>query len=97
MPRYDDDDNADDVDLPRRRSKPQVGWLDQQFRDTHVIILVLFSLCCGWIALIFGIVGVATCKDPTARTNATIVLVVSGISACLSAASVVVRMAAGQH
>lgn len=95
MPRrYDDDDDDldDDDDRPRRRP-PEMGWLDQQFTNTNIVILILFSLCCGQIALIFGILGVLMCKNKTARTNATIVLVISGVSFCLSIVVTVAQVA----
>jgi hypothetical protein len=64
---------------PRRRRprRPEMGWLDQQFANTSMVLLVLFPVCCGMIALIFSIVGVAACQDPKARRNATIVLIIS--------------------
>ena len=49
-----------------------------------VAVLVIFGLCCGWIAMIFGLVGVITCKHPQARQNAVIVLIVSGVSIFLN-------------
>lgn len=96
MPRYDDEDEEGDFDFRNRGLPRELGWLDQQFRNTNVLILILFSLCCGWIALLFGILGVAICTDRKARSNATIVLVISGISTCLSVASVFIRIAARQ-
>ena len=55
-----------------------LGFLDRQFKDTNIVILILFPLCCGVIALIFGIVGVAACQHPIARRNAIIVLAIGG-------------------
>jgi hypothetical protein len=82
MPRNHDDDEGD----------WELGWLDRQFRDTPLVVLLLFSCCCGEIALIFGILGVALCKDRTARGNASIVLAVSAIRFVLGVAAVAVRI-----
>ena len=56
--------------------------LDKMFAETNIIILVLFALCCNGlfaIPLILGVVGLFTCKDPTAKKNATVVAGISGI------------------
>jgi hypothetical protein len=82
MPRDHDDDEGD----------WELGWLDRQFRDTPLVVLLLFSCCCGEIALIFGILGVALCKDRTARGNASIVLALSAIRFVLSVTAVAVRI-----
>ncbi len=67
---YDDDDGD------RGRS----GGLDGMFANTSLPMLILFPLCCGVFALIFAIIGVATCRDPQARSNAQLVLIISLIS-----------------
>src|SRR5262249_54805118 len=54
-PRDEDDYDYDDEDLPRI-PRPQ-NWLDRQFSQTSIVLLVLFPLCCGMFALIFGIIG----------------------------------------
>jgi hypothetical protein len=64
------------------------GWLDRQFRDMPLIVLLLLSFCCGEIGLIFGILGVALCKDRTARGNAMIVSAVSAIRTLISVTAV---------
>ncbi len=70
---YDDFEDGEDMPrLPRRQN-----WLDKQFSQTSIVLLVLFPLCCGMFALIFGIIGVAACQHPKARQNAIIVLVIS--------------------
>ena len=52
------------------QSPPEsLSWIDSQFRQTSMVILILFPFCCGEIALIFGIIGTAICKDPIARTR----------------------------
>jgi len=78
------DDDMDDRPARRRRDDDDapaaaLGPLDKMFRDTNVAILVIFGLCCNGIALILGLVGVFTAKDPKAKTNATIVAAIGGI------------------
>ena len=70
----------------------EYGWLDRQFRDTPLVVLLLFGLCCGEIALIFSILGVALCRERTARTNATLVFIVSAIRACVSVTAVAIQV-----
>lgn len=53
------------------------SWIDRQFRNTNLAILVLAAFCCGCPTLIFSIWGVIACKDPVAKKNATTTLVVS--------------------
>jgi Na+/pantothenate symporter len=62
----------------------QLGPLDKTFRDTNIVILVLFGICCGIIALALSLVGFLTAKDPKAKSNAMIVLVISGIIVALN-------------
>jgi hypothetical protein len=77
-------EEPDDEDEPPRYRSTETGWLDQQFADTPMPLLILFPLCCGTIALVFGIVGVAACRDPDARRRAVIVLIVSVVQCVLS-------------
>jgi hypothetical protein len=96
-----DEDYDDDYDRPRRRYRSirrgdgDDSWIDQQFANTNIVVLVLFGLCCGWIALVFAIVGVATCQNPTARQNATIVLVVSIVTSVAAVFMVLANAARG--
>jgi hypothetical protein len=85
-----DDDDELDYDRPRR-TRIQRSWLDAQFADTSIVLLVLFPLCCGMFAWIFGIVGVAACTDPKARRNAIIILVASAIWVAVAITYAVVR------
>jgi hypothetical protein len=79
MPRYDRDDDApDELDISRPRPN-ELSWMDQQFLNTPLVALIFFAICCGDIALIFGILGIALCKDSTARRNAIIVLAISAV------------------
>ena len=64
-------------------SPEEMGWFDKTFSQTSIVVLILFGLCCGGIALILGIIGIATCKDPTAKRNATIVTVIGAITTAL--------------
>ncbi|MFO0956714.1 MAG: hypothetical protein U0800_04505 [Isosphaeraceae bacterium] len=71
---------------PPGGAAPERGFLDKTFGNTNIIVLVLFSFCCGWVALIFGILGLAMCKEPLAKRNATIV---TGIAAVMIVANLV--------
>ena len=77
--RGDYDDGA-----PQPPRKGPFGPLDKMFMDTSMVILVLFGLCCGWIAMILAIICVATAKQPEARSKATTVLVISAIMVVVS-------------
>ena len=46
------------------------------FADTNTIILVLFALCCGIIALVLALVCYFTAKDPKAKSNAMLVIAI---------------------
>jgi hypothetical protein len=84
--RFQPDDEEEDYDYERPRRLPkQRTWIDQQFGQTSMVILVLFSLLCGAVALVFAILGVVLCEDPTPRRKAVIVLVLSVIDAGLFA------------
>jgi hypothetical protein len=85
---YDDDEGYDE---PRRRHLEEDTWIDQQFNQTSIVILVLFSLLCGIIAVIFGILGVAICRDPRARQKSIIVLVISLVYIAVATAVVILR------
>jgi hypothetical protein len=77
-PRRNDVDDENDYDV-RLRPAHQLSGLDGTFANTHIVTLVLFSFCCGGIALILGIIGLCVCKDPRARQNALIVTIISGV------------------
>jgi hypothetical protein len=68
-------DRRDDLDI--RRAPP--SGMDGFFLNTNMVVLVLFGFCCGIIALIVGIVGLAVCKDPDAKQRAMVVTIISGI------------------
>jgi FtsH-binding integral membrane protein len=71
--RDDDDDYDDDYE---DRPVP-LGPLDKTFRDTNIVVLVIFGLCCGIIAFVLSLVALLTGKDPKAKSNATTVMVIS--------------------
>ena len=58
----------------------QNGPLDKLFRDTNVVILVIFGICCNWIAAILGLIGMLTGKDEKAKSNARLTLIVGVVS-----------------
>ena len=62
----------------------QESWLDKQYANTSMVVLVIFSFCCGGIALIFSIVAYFTCQNPTAKQNALICMIISGIMTVLN-------------
>ena len=76
-PRRRRDDDDDDYDV--RRRPRQLTGLDGLFANTNIVILVLFPLCCIGIAMILGIVGLATCKNEDARQRALIVTIIGGV------------------
>lgn len=76
-----DRDDYEDDDRPARRSSGgggsgELGPLDKMYRDTNVVILVLFGICCGIIAFVLSLVCFLTAKDPTAKSNAKLVMIV---------------------
>lgn len=68
-----------DDDLARPASSGDMGPLDKMFRDTNIVILILFSICCNGIALILGLICYLTAKDPKAKSNALVVSIIGGI------------------
>jgi hypothetical protein len=91
----DDDDAEDDEreDRPRKKKKKkkskQLGPMDLTYRDTNVAALVLFGICCSFIAIIHSGVGLVTSRDEQAKSNATLVLIVGIIS---FAANITIRL-----
>jgi hypothetical protein len=59
----------------------QLAGFDALFAKTHIVLLILFGFCCGYIALILGIVGLVACHDPRAKQNALIVTIIAAIQA----------------
>jgi hypothetical protein len=87
MPRYEDEDEPrpprsrrdEDPDEPRRGDVVAKGPLDNMFANTNIVVLVLFGICCSGIALILGIIALATGRDERAKSNALIVTIIGGI------------------
>lgn len=72
--------SSDGGDLPPRES---LTGMDGLFAKTNIVLLILFGVCCNGIALILGIIGLVTCKDPRAKQNALIVTIIGGILTAL--------------
>lgn len=58
-------------------SKGQQGPLDSLFISTSMVVLVLFAICCGQIALVMSAVCMFTAKDPVAKSKATTTLIIA--------------------
>ena len=71
------DDDDDDDDRPRRRR--ELGPLDSTFRDTNIVVLILFACCCRGIAFILALICYLTAKDEKAKSNAMIVLLIDAV------------------
>ena len=84
---YDDDDLEDDIE-PRGRGRSSSGGaagpLDGMYRDTNIVVLILFGCCCGIIAFVLSLVAYITAKDSKAKSNAMIVLIISGVMVVLN-------------
>lgn len=80
--RYDDDDdNGEDMPSVRRRDEPLSG-MNAMYANTNIVVLIFFSLCCNGLCLlplILSIIGVATCTDEKAKSNAKLCLIISGL------------------
>lgn len=61
----------------------QLGPLDKMYRDTNVVILIIFSICCGIIALVLNLIAFFTAVDGKAKENAKLALIVSAIAAAI--------------
>ena len=59
-------------------SRPLTG-LDKLFLNTNIVLLILFGVCCNFIAFILGLIGVLTCTDPRAKQNALIVTIIGAL------------------
>jgi FtsH-binding integral membrane protein len=85
----------DDFDDRPVRGSGELGPLDKMYRDTNIVILVLFGLCCGIVALVLSLVAYFTAKDPKAKSNALIVIVVSLILTAIGIVANVMGVFAG--
>ena len=74
--------------------------LDKMFRDTNIVLLVLFALCCRGLALILSAICFFTAKDPKAKSNAIIVMCIDGalivLAIILNVTGVFANMNAGR-
>ena len=61
------------------RQPAQRTGMDAFFGNTNIVLLILLAVCCNGIALILGIIGLLTCKDPDAKNRALIVTIIGGI------------------
>jgi hypothetical protein len=62
---------------------PQMGWLEQQFANTNIVILVIFGICCSGIAAIIAAIAYFTGTNPKAKQNALIVMIIGAIVAVM--------------
>jgi len=83
----------DDYDAPDVR-REQPNWIEQQFKNTNIVLLVIFALCCNVLALIFGILGLTMSKDPEAKQKALVVTIIAAIGFALGAIWQVMQMGA---
>ena len=68
-----------------------MGPLDSTFCNINVVILVSFGFCCGLIAFIIALNCVLTAKNEKAKSNAVLVLIISGIVTALGVVSQIVQ------
>ena len=99
LPRRRPREEDDDDERPRRRRRSggdgDLGPLDGMYRDTNIVVLVLFGLCCSGIAFIMSLIALITAKDPTAKSNAMICMIVAIVVQVLGGVGYVVMVAAG--
>lgn len=88
---------ADWTQPPPAGPKDGMSWLDRQFSQTSLFVLVLAGLCCAGPAFIFGVFGSLLCTDPKAKKNAIVMTVVSGsMTIAAVVAQVVVAAMSGE-
>ena len=95
-PRDYDDEYDDDDYSPRPRSTGGQGPLDGMYRDTNTVVLVLFGCCCGMIAFVLSLVAYLTGKDPKAKSNAMMVMIISAVVTIVGVVAQIVGGVAGQ-
>jgi hypothetical protein len=84
------DENIDDDYDDRPARAGAMGPLDGMYRNTNIVVLVLFGLCCNGIAFILSLVAFLTAKDPKAKSNAMMVMIIGGV---VTAISIVLQVA----
>ena len=72
-------DRDDEDDLPSIQNNRPLSGMDGLFANTSIVVLVIFSVCCSGIALILSLIGVFVCTDERAKSNARMVLIISGV------------------
>jgi hypothetical protein len=93
--REDDDDDYDDRPS---RSKRQLSGLEGMYANTNFAVLILFSLCCNGLCalpLILSAIAFSTSTDPTAKNNAKICLIISGVMVVIGVIANVIRFSIG--
>ena len=69
----------DEIDVSRPRHS-ELSWLDRQFRDTSMVVLVIFSLCCAAKVNTVASRASLLAKIPTPPSKwALVVTIISGI------------------
>jgi hypothetical protein len=67
------------------------GPLDGLYRDNFVLGIIL-SVCCGIIGLALSLIAFFTAKDPTAKKNAQVCLIISAALTLLGCVIGVINM-----
>jgi hypothetical protein len=62
--------------------RQELSGLDK-FYTSNFVLAIILSVCCNGIALILGIVGLITCKDPKAKQNALICTIIAAVITAL--------------
>jgi len=55
------------------------SWIDQQFANTSILIVVVAACFCQPFMLIFAIIGLFLCRNRKAQRNAMIITIASGV------------------
>jgi hypothetical protein len=76
----------DDFDDRPYRGPAELTGLDKFFANTPVAIIlsIVFFFCCAIAGVGLGIAGVATCKNPDSKRNATIMLALGALAIVLN-------------
>jgi glutaminase len=72
--------------------------MDSLYANTNIVVLILFSLCCNGLCLlplILSVVGVLTCTDEKAKSNAKLSLIISAIMVTIGVVANIARFALG--
>jgi len=80
----------DDDDRPSRRNRDDDGGdvelssMDVTYNNNFIWLLIITFCCCSPVGIIYGILGLTQCKDPSNKTKAIILLVVGLIGIALN-------------